>query len=143
MSTITDKAKDLAQDAKAEAREAAHDQAEMLRDEATQEVNQAADAAHRASDAFDSGSIQSQALEQLAQGIDGVASRLQGRSVDELFDDVTLFARRNPLLFLGGAAIAGFAAARFLKSGPSRPDTSTSDPWANHLHDTTNRGPAQ
>ncbi|MFA8384675.1 MAG: hypothetical protein ACEPO2_03575 [Pelagibaca sp.] len=79
--------------------------------------------------------LQDAALAQLGAQINGIAARLQDTSVDEMVDDVALFARRNPLLFLGGAALAGFAAARFLKSGGGSQTSHEDefDPWSGHL----------
>lgn len=79
--------------------------------------------------------LQDAALAQLGAQINVIAARLQDTSVDEMVDDVALFARRNPLLFLGGAALAGFAAARFLKSGggSQTSEEGAFDPWSGHL----------
>lgn len=79
--------------------------------------------------------LQDAALAQLGAQINVIAARLQDTSVDEMVDDVALFARRNPLLFLGGAALAGFAAARFLKSeaGSQTSEDDEFDPWSGHL----------
>jgi hypothetical protein len=51
--------------------------------------------------------------------------------VRELASQATDMARRNPMLFIGGAAIAGFAAARFLKARDPQPHASAqANPWA-------------
>lgn len=56
-----------------------------------------------------------------AGGIDGVRDYLQSKSLDDLMYDAENFARRNTLVFLGGAFALGLAAARFLKSSAPRP----------------------
>ena len=48
--------------------------------------------------------------------IETFAGYLQGKSVDELAEDVTAYAKQNPQLFVGGAFLLGIALARFLKS---------------------------
>ncbi|MBC8139582.1 MAG: hypothetical protein H8F28_27190 [Fibrella sp.] len=48
--------------------------------------------------------------------IENFAGYLQGKSVDELAEDVTSYAKQNPQLFVGGAFLLGIALARFLKS---------------------------
>lgn len=48
--------------------------------------------------------------------IENFAGYLQGKSVDELAEDVTAYAKQNPQLFVGGAFLLGIALARFLKS---------------------------
>jgi hypothetical protein len=57
------------------------------------------------------------ALQQAARSIDGFAQRIDGRSIDQLGDDVAEFARRSPGTFLAASAAAGFAAARIFRAG--------------------------
>lgn len=57
------------------------------------------------------------ALEQAARKIDGLASHVDGRSVDQLGRDISEFARRSPGTFLAASAAAGFAAARVVRAG--------------------------
>ncbi|MFP7673851.1 hypothetical protein ACG74X_10920 [Marivita sp. S0852] len=135
-SSFADTAQEALDDAKAQAQHTARETAEGVQDRVVEEADQTADAAQRASDAFDPGSLQAAALAQLAQGIEGMAQTLRDRSIDGLVDDVAVFARRNPVLFLSGAALAGFAAARFLKSSPTHADDDVHDPWTDHLSNT-------
>jgi len=51
-----------------------------------------------------------------AQVTDKAASYLRETSVDQMIGEVEGFGRREPMLFLFGAAALGFLAARFLKS---------------------------
>ena len=48
--------------------------------------------------------------------VEGFASYLKDKSVDELASDVTAYAKQNPQMFIGGAFLLGIAIARFLKS---------------------------
>lgn len=57
------------------------------------------------------------ALQQTARKIEGLASHIDGRSIDQLGDDVSEFARRSPGTFLAASAAAGFAVARVLRAG--------------------------
>lgn len=52
----------------------------------------------------------------LADGLDSLAQALDANSLNDLSREVQDFARRNPALFIGGAALAGFMAGRFLRS---------------------------
>src|SRR5690606_1503088 len=52
----------------------------------------------------------------LADGLDSVAQALQANNPGDLSRELQDFARRNPALFIGGAALAGFMAGRFLRS---------------------------
>jgi len=51
-----------------------------------------------------------------AEVTDKAASYLRDTSVDQMIGEVESFGRREPMLFLVGAAALGFLAARFLKS---------------------------
>jgi hypothetical protein len=61
--------------------------------------------------------LQAKVLEVAAGGVDSIADSLSGRSIRDLFADVQAFAGRNPGVFVAGAAVAGFAVARFVRSG--------------------------
>jgi len=66
------------------------------------------------------------AVEQIAERIDRTSRYVEGRTIGELVEDVERFARREPVLFLGGAFVAGVAAARFAKSS-QRAERETSE----------------
>lgn len=130
------RASDMAADARDTAAASAREEAEKARGQAVDEIDDAASAAHAAEREFDDDSLQAAALRQIGAQISNVADQLRDKPVDAMVDDVAVFARRNPLLFLGGAAIVGFAAARFLKSGNGSEGRSapvSEDPWAGHL----------
>ena len=55
-------------------------------------------------------------VEQAADQIERVSTRLRERDVSELMQDAQRLARRQPALFIGGAFALGVLAARFLKS---------------------------
>lgn len=57
-----------------------------------------------------------------AGAIDNAANNLASKDPDELLDDTREFIRKSPGVALAGAAIAGFAIARLIKSGLSRDD---------------------
>ena len=51
--------------------------------------------------------------------VERLGNYLQGRDVRQIFSDTETFARRSPVVFLGGAFLIGLAVSRFLKSsGP-------------------------
>ena len=54
--------------------------------------------------------------ENLASQIEKFSSYIDDKELKELVTDVEQFARRNPLLFVGGAVALGVLAARFMKS---------------------------
>lgn len=55
-----------------------------------------------------------------AQKIDEFASYFERKNIREMAQDVERFAKRNPAVFIGGAAVLGILAARFLKSSSPR-----------------------
>lgn len=62
-------------------------------------------------------------VDEAAWRLEDVSSRLNDRSIAEMADDVARFGRRNPAMFLAGCLAAGFAAGRFLTSGPAESRT--------------------
>jgi hypothetical protein len=62
------------------------------------------------------------AVKQAAGKIDAMASQIEGRTIDEIGQNVADFARKNPGAFLAASAAAGFAAARVLRAGADRSD---------------------
>lgn len=59
-----------------------------------------------------------------ADQLEGLARQITSRQPRELFDDFQSFARRQPALCFGIAALAGFGLVRFLKSSSGRSDAS-------------------
>ncbi len=57
-----------------------------------------------------------------AGAIENAANNLAAKDPDELVDDIRDFIRKSPGVALAGAAIAGFAIARLIKSGLSADD---------------------
>ena len=57
-----------------------------------------------------------------AGAIENAANSLASKDPDELVDDTREFIRKSPGVALAGAAIAGFAIARLIKSGLSSDD---------------------
>ncbi|MDC0737852.1 hypothetical protein N6L24_06155 [Cognatishimia sp. SS12] len=122
-------AKDLGDKAKSAISDTVREKTDAAQHQAAAEVQTTADAAHAAADTFDPGSIQAQAAHMVAGHLEDAARRVRTLDIEQTVTDVSGFARRNPLLFLGAAALAGFAATRFLKA--SEPET---QPYATHHH---------
>jgi hypothetical protein len=55
-----------------------------------------------------------------AEGLESMARSLERREVGDFVGSVEQFARERPGVFLGGAMVAGFALARFMKSSSAR-----------------------
>src|SRR5579862_3977489 len=59
-------------------------------------------------------------VDRAADQLQSVSSYMRAHDFNDMVDDANDFARRQPLLFLGGAVALGALAARFLKSSGSR-----------------------
>ena len=86
---------------------------------AADEVKNVASALRTAADELRSGSPQERTFSQLADGLADAADAMRDKDLGEVIGDLNAFARRNPLAFLGGAALVGFAATRFAKASTS------------------------
>lgn len=114
-------------------RDTATQKADAAKVHAAEHVASAAAAADAARDELPQDHLASPVLDHTVQMLGQVADHLKDTDVSALAREAGDFARRNPALVLGGAALLGFAAARFLKAGPA-PDTAVAqDPWTDHL----------
>lgn len=109
-------ARDVAQDAAAAAKE----QAEMAKSSVADEVSGVASALRTAAAEMRSGSPQERTFGQIAEGLADASEAMRNKDLSEMVQDVSAFARRNPLVFLGGAALIGFAATRFARASGER-----------------------
>lgn len=114
---LTDDAAKLKDRAKDRARQ----EAETRKGEATQAAKSASSALDKAAEELqqDENAPEwlSSAFRQTASSIQRFASNVEGRGADDIGRDITRFARQNPTAFMAASAAAGFAAARFLRTG--------------------------
>jgi len=132
---VTTKASELGSDAKSAIRSEADRAAASVRDTAVEKARNVANAADAAAAEFDANSIQARAAQQVADQVESLANKLRSSDLATVTRDVSDFARKNPALFIGGAALLGFAATRFLKArDPQRIDygSKSEDPWMSH-----------
>lgn len=124
---------DLAREKAGEIKQQAADTIDDMRHEARSSVDRQKDAAvgrvegvaHALRRASDDLREQGQPMfaeysRQAAEGLESMAGSLSRRNVDDLVEGVEDFARERPAAFLGGAVVAGFALARFMKSSAAR-----------------------
>lgn len=64
--------------------------------------------------------LKSRVLSSVAQGLTSASDALRQRSVADLGSDIRTLAKRHPGAFMAAAAVAGFAAARFVRSSSKR-----------------------
>ncbi len=124
---LAEDARSTAEDLGNQARDEAWSQAERARSGVASEVSGIADALRRAAGEMRSGSPQERTFGQIAEGLADMSETIQDRDVGQLAGDVSDFARRNPIAFLGGAALAGFAATRFVKASARSPRDTRGD----------------
>ncbi len=126
-SHAADVAKDTVRDLAADVSSQAADTAAAVRDSAVERLDDARDALsdsgdrlaetlRRAAEEPAPGSMQARVLSAVAGGVSSAAHTLRDRSMSEMVADVRALARRNPGAFAAGAAVAGFALARFLRA---------------------------
>lgn len=115
---------ELASDAKtlgAAARGKVEEQATAGKEQATQAARSTSSALNKAVDAMRDGNETPEWLtkgfERAAREIDKLAGSFEGKDMRAITGDVTDFARRSPVTFLGASAALGFVAARFLRAG--------------------------
>ncbi|PLS22950.1 hypothetical protein [Neptunicoccus cionae] len=138
-SSVAEKAKETASELAGQAKETANSAAQTAANAAVQqadnakasvadEVSGVASALRTAAGEMRNGSPQERTFGQMAEGLADASDALRDKDLGTMVEDVTHFARKNPLLFLGGAALLGFAATRFAKaSGSSSHDDSNAD----------------
>ncbi|MDT0682770.1 hypothetical protein RM543_08730 [Roseicyclus sp. F158] len=86
------------------------------RDYAAGETEKLAGNLRDAADDMSEGSYQERFVGQFAKTLNSAADNLRDTEISDVVEDLSNFARRNPLAFLGGAALVGFAASRFAKA---------------------------
>lgn len=122
-SAAADEAKAKAQGAADTIVTEAGNYAGQAKDAAADEVKGVASALRTAAEEMRSGSPQERTFSQIAESLADASDSMRDKDLGELVGAVTDFAKRNPMVFLGSAALIGFAATRFSKaSGEASPD---------------------
>ena len=88
----------------------------QAKDAAANEVKGVASALRTAAEEMRSGSPQERTFSQIAEGLADASDAMRDKDLGEMVGAVTDFAKRNPMVFLGSAALIGFAATRFAKA---------------------------
>jgi hypothetical protein len=103
----------------ADAEQEARARVELGRSEIAGHVASVAQALHEVSDQLRENQEETIAryAERAGDGVQRLSEYLERKDSSELLRDARRLARNHPAAFLGGAALIGFAAARFLKSG--------------------------
>lgn len=91
-------------------------QADGAKDDVANEVKDVATALRHAADELRSGSAQERTLGQIARSLADVSEAIHDKDLGEMVSMANQVGRRNPFLFLGGAALLGFAVSRYAKA---------------------------
>ena len=86
------------------------------------EVNDVALALRRASKDLRGGSAQERRLGQIAKSLADASDAIRDKDLGEILQAASRVARDNPVLFLSGAALLGFAASRYAKASSGKAD---------------------
>jgi len=91
--------------------------AEGQKERGAEAMHRLAKAIRTAAGELDDGSPEiARQIRAAAGSVDALSSNLHGKSIGDLFNAASDFARNQPAAFFAGAVIAGFAFSRFLKS---------------------------
>jgi hypothetical protein len=104
------------EDIAGQALKATTETAEAAKDGAAARASEEAARLREAADGVDPGSLAHAATERLAESLGDAARSIRHTDLGHVTDDLAAFARRQPLLFFGGAALLGFAAGRMFKA---------------------------
>jgi hypothetical protein len=121
--SVRTSAEELASDVRHTAEEAgrtamreARVQAEDAKDGVADEISSIGNALRRTADELRTGSPQERTFGSMATAMADLADTVRDKDFGEMVNDVSAFARRNPVAFLGGAALLGFAGMRVAKA---------------------------
>jgi ElaB/YqjD/DUF883 family membrane-anchored ribosome-binding protein len=130
---VKERVQDAAEQAKGETRDQLRRQVNTRSTQAGEQASSIAEAMRRTTE-----QLRSEGKDNVAKVIDGVADRserlggyLTQADDDRILRDLEDFARRQPWVFVGGSAVLGFLAARFMKaSSSSRYQSRPGDPYS-------------
>jgi ElaB/YqjD/DUF883 family membrane-anchored ribosome-binding protein len=119
---VTERVQDMTQQAKGKTRDQLRDQIDTRSTQAGEQVRSAAQAVRRASAQLGEEGKETPAkvVGQVADRAERLGTYLTEADGNRILRDVEQFARRQPWLFVGGSAVVGFFASRFMKASSSR-----------------------
>ncbi len=124
---LADAARQTATDASRALREEAANRADSAKAGVAAEVSDVASALRKAAGDMRGGSAQERTFGQIASSLADVSDTIRDKDLGQVANEVSDFAKRNPLLFLGGVALAGFAATRFAMASSRTADSGVQD----------------
>lgn len=116
MTSVAADLKQAASDKYDEAVSEVRNKADDAKSHVASDVKEFSDVLRRASDELRGGSAQERTLGQISRSLADVSDQIRDKDLGEMVQMASRAARNNPFLFLGGAALLGFAASRFAKA---------------------------
>ncbi len=113
--------KSKADEVRDEASKTAHDAVGHAKETVADEITSVGEALRRAADELRDGSPQERSFGQMAGSLADLSDQVRDKDIGQMVHEMSEFARRNPVTFLGGAALLGFAGARFAKASRRNP----------------------
>ncbi|GGL75281.1 hypothetical protein [Wenxinia marina] len=123
---IADAAKRTGRDAQAAVTDEVRRRGESAKSATADEIHTVSEALRKAARDLQDGSPQERTFGYLADNLATMSDTVRDKDIGEMVDDLSAFARRNPLMFLGASALVGFAVARFGRA--SRPEPELASP---------------
>jgi ElaB/YqjD/DUF883 family membrane-anchored ribosome-binding protein len=111
---VRERVQDVAGQAKGQTREQFRNQISQRSTQAGEQVSSAADAMRRTSE-----QLRTEGKDSVAKIVEELGSYLTRADGDQILRDVEDLARKQPWLFVGGSAVVGFLASRFMKASSS------------------------
>ena len=110
-----------------EAKSTATEKAGEAKAQAADEISRTARGLEAAAAEMEGSPLQQDLLREAADGLKQIAHAVEGKSLGTMAADLSAFGRQNPVAYLGGAALVGFALARFARaSKPGGAEASSS-----------------
>ena len=117
-----------------EAKSAATEKVEETKDQAAGEIARTAQGLEAAAEEMEGSPFQQDLLREAADGLKQIAHAVEGKSIGTMAGELSEFGRQNPVAYLGGAALVGFALARFARASTPA-GTTASFPRAASMQD--------
>jgi len=108
--------RDAARSSLEEAKSTATEKAGEAKAQAADEIARTARGLEAAAEEMEGSPLQQDLLREAADGLKEIARAVEGKSIGSMVSELSEFGRQNPVAYLGGAALVGFALARFARA---------------------------
>ena len=109
-----------------EAKSAAIEKVDETKEQAAGEIARTAESLAAAAEKMEGSPFQQDLLREAADGLKQIAGAVEGKSIGAMAAELSEFGRQNPVAYLGGAALVGFALARFARASAPAGSSATS-----------------